>query len=950
VIILRSNFAVISGLTVEDGYNWDRGLPVSFKPLESINNFVSGYAPVTKVRYLITTDVVPRFRLQTFLTFNADNYYTETNNITSFNPREPFHPFEDRYGAVWSWAGQATNGYRVRSTLTHYYSAADEAIKISDSLDNDLDIFEYPETVVNLLSVVPPRGAINMVKELSGSLLQFGDNIGTIEYTDSSQRPVLYERWAQVYTTPPDLLATVETLKSTPPSLIPSFNRRLYLREEAPTTFLSRNPEFAGTVSSVNTFSSCATSLKIIFKKLNYTDDLASKLNVPQASANLTREQFNLTIQEGGVRDPVIQTVNPVSLLPVQSLHINGYDRNDANLIYSRNKLREPSRIAPTLVEPALEFAPSNWLLNGVDAINYAGFAPNSTASLSSRDACLIRMQGPPEKSFYSITQPTGQVFNAGSSLIASIFVKPLGSVFKVRLNLGGPCFLTTPCFTDWDLQSGILLQKKGNVTAYQIQDVGDGWYYLAMTGTAQYTGTCTYGFSILDTNNYSLNIQTSANNVFFENADPFGKYILVWEPQLLLLTDINNSRFSALIPSVPAINTINNPEGKVHRISWYFKPQETSYHTFSLGSDCDSVLLYCEEPNETDLQDYPFDYLICRNYPYNGDTIYPESQKHWDRSSLQRKSLLLQKEKIYYFEARWWQQYAQSYIDIGWGSTDPSWKKYRWDETLRTGDNPKLWLREGYSADAEIEHVYTVPQTYTPSLCVKVTADLENNYIYDDEDADYDAVRLDEIGPTANFAVLSTDYGFSPLTIEFTPRSTKPGSFPIERIDWDFGDGTPLVTISRHTTLTGDSNIIFTINPTVKDLEDPRNYNVRHTYTRSTFTDPRTFYPSITAYSAVTDAHSSCSREIGPIGLKAKPQKDIIKTNFYGVNNNATFVFDFQGQAAVLRKDNKYKKELTTLTSEKPLQPPNRIVYENDLGTNVAQNTGLGFKELIKL
>jgi hypothetical protein len=76
-----------------------------------------------------------------------------------------------------------------------------------------------------------------------------------------------------------------------------------------------------------------------------------------------------------------------------------------------------------------------------------------------------------------------------------------------------------------------------------------------------------------------------------------------------------------------------------------------------------------------------------------------------------------------------------------------------------------------------------------------------------------------------------------------------------------------------------------------------------------------------------------------------------VLKTSFYGVQNNGTFVFDIQGQAAVLRKDNKYKKEPPQpLSAVSKLVPTVRIVYYNDLGTTVATNSGYGFKELIEV
>ena len=76
MIILRSNFSTITGLTVEDGYNWDRGLPARFKPLYPTEGTITGSAPFTKVKFQILSDVIPKYRLQTWFTFSTDNYYT----------------------------------------------------------------------------------------------------------------------------------------------------------------------------------------------------------------------------------------------------------------------------------------------------------------------------------------------------------------------------------------------------------------------------------------------------------------------------------------------------------------------------------------------------------------------------------------------------------------------------------------------------------------------------------------------------------------------------------------------------------------------------------------------------------------------------------------------------------------------------------------------------------
>jgi len=52
--------------------------------------------------------------------------------------------------------------------------------------------------------------------------------------------------------------------------------------------------------------------------------------------------------------------------------------------------------------------------------------------------------------------------------------------------------------------------------------------------------------------------------------------------------------------------------------------------------------------------------------------------------------------------------------------------------------------------------------------------------------------VRVKEIPPTAYLTVEQPEDRLSPLTVRLSPRNTICGSFPIEKIVWDLGDGSP--------------------------------------------------------------------------------------------------------------------------------------------------------------
>lgn len=104
-----------------------------------------------------------------------------------------------------------------------------------------------------------------------------------------------------------------------------------------------------------------------------------------------------------------------------------------------------------------------------------------------------------------------------------------------------------------------------------------------------------------------------------------------------------------------------------------------------------------------------------------------------------------------------------------------------------------------------------------------------------------------------------------SPLTIRLTPRFTKCGSFPIERIVWDLGDGSPLLEQKRWNI---NVNVPFVYNRTyISDPFDPRNYDVIHTY-KKTSRSEYAFYPSLTAFASSTGTSDSVSNIVGPLKL----------------------------------------------------------------------------------
>jgi hypothetical protein len=142
--------------------------------------------------------------------------------------------------------------------------------------------------------------------------------------------------------------------------------------------------------------------------------------------------------------------------------------------------------------------------------------------------------------------------------------------------------------------------------------------------------------------------------------------------------------------------------------------------------------------------------------------------------------------------------------------------------------------------------------------------------------------VRVLEIPPIAYLSIEDppTDKS-TPFKVRLTARHVIPGSFPIEKIVWDLGDGSPLLTQRRWSpTLEPPFEFNGSI---INDYEDPRNYDVIYTYTR-TITSSSCFYPSITAYASSTNTSDQAACLVGPITLPVTAG-----TNFKLLQNELT-------------------------------------------------------------
>jgi hypothetical protein len=131
--------------------------------------------------------------------------------------------------------------------------------------------------------------------------------------------------------------------------------------------------------------------------------------------------------------------------------------------------------------------------------------------------------------------------------------------------------------------------------------------------------------------------------------------------------------------------------------------------------------------------------------------------------------------------------------------------------------------------------------------------------------------VRVVEQPPVAYISVAQdSDISkrVSPYTVRLSPKDIVSGSFPIEKIEWDLGDGTPIKSQKRWD-VSSDQEFVYN-NAYSIDWKDPRNYDIVHTYTK-TPNSGFTFYPSLTCYCSSTGSYDCASGVVGPLSFTTK-------------------------------------------------------------------------------
>lgn len=230
--------------------------------------------------------------------------------------------------------------------------------------------------------------------------------------------------------------------------------------------------------------------------------------------------------------------------------------------------------------------------------------------------------------------------------------------------------------------------------------------------------------------------------------------------------------------------------------------------------------------------------------------------------------------------KAKWWddetgclQKYCKtwSWYDLATGRSNP----VKWSETETDLTFQKKWAYEANDTICTVDDAEFLNTTET------VEQNVIKQFI----------IEVKELSPVASMFSVSGDSGTSPYTVRLSPRNCTPGSFPIDRIDWDFGDGSPIKTITRYA-LPSSTDVVNT-GYFISDLSDVRNIDVLHTYTRTKDTYS-VFYPTLTCYSSCTNTSDSCCITIGPISLPTAPteihllkSRNTLKGNVYTFSEN---------------------------------------------------------------
>ena len=659
MIILSTNFAVNTAVTVKDGYSWDKGAPVLEKSLRIVDDYVIGAAPATRVTFDVNGAVLAPFRDKTLFTFNFDDYYNETKTLSTYIPRAPIHPAEDKYNIIWDWNSLTVGEATFRKTLTY-----------ADFLSGNV-----PLPFLSAGLSYPITRSI-----LSAYYISIMDTLNTT--------PVYYERWNGTYGFVPNLLTE------------PKFN--------TPADIINVQPSFDYTLP--------------FYELINTNSGINTLYNVTNNQLSGAREMFE---------DERFFTKSPYRGSPGVNLNIK----------------------------------------------KWAALAPGLTPGLSGYRAAKIEElpSGKTNQQYYIDTE-ANTVLPNNNWAAASVFVRANGRN-KIRLKLLRAA--ANDPQVDWDLSTGEVLST-ANSGQHRTVYCGNNWWHLTLifqrSSAPTTTGNTIFRIQFLKDDEKVVTKYTDSytNGILPSDPNPPGYYL--YAPRLRFQT------------GAFASTNVTASYNQIHRMTGYFTPPSTNFYYFWLAANSMGMLFLTEAGKEKDLTTTPEDFLIAQTYEPgtnngNENMILAAGEGRYDRFLYQQsvpKKLI--QGKIYYIEARYYQAITTgfSYFNVGWSGYNPGARRARWFNASEGGSQEKIWTREGYLAGGQLTHTYSIPGIYSPSLTVSIDdAALNDNYIYDDTEAKFAAVELYDAPPTAGFIALSTIYGYSPVEIEFSAKSTVTGSLP---------------------------------------------------------------------------------------------------------------------------------------------------------------------------
>jgi hypothetical protein len=205
------------------------------------------------------------------------------------------------------------------------------------------------------------------------------------------------------------------------------------------------------------------------------------------------------------------------------------------------------------------------------------------------------------------------------------------------------------------------------------------------------------------------------------------------------------------------------------------------------------------------------------------------------------------------------------------------------------------IWNTSGYYTSGH--HTYVMPGLYNITL-VPIVSSFQEGYVSNCSNG-FEKPRyvyLKEILPIPTISSNAVS-GTSPTTILFNTLSTLAGSFPICRVEWDFGDSSPILTLSRWNS--ADYINYYNTSAYSTDLSDPRNVQVSHIYNRTQFNESDTYTASVSVYACNTNTVATTTLNIGPIALQTFTDVEgdvhLIESRMYHQNNDLLLVFEGQ-------------------------------------------------------